>query len=77
MSQKPCPKCSHDGIFERIGRFLFFRCFSCGYSITAKHYRAKLEERLPENEIAILEKAFLRDFGRPMPEHLKLARYHN
>lgn len=27
--------------------------------------------RLPENEIAILEKAYLEDFGKPLPEHLK------
>ena len=41
---KPCPKCHADGIIEKIGHFNFYRCLACGYSITAKHYRAKLQE---------------------------------
>ena len=41
----PCPKCGSNGYFDHdIDRFVFYRCFGCGYSITAKHYAAKLAE---------------------------------
>lgn len=40
-----CIKCSSNQAYkQQIDRFNYITCPSCGYSITAKHYRAKLAE---------------------------------
>lgn len=55
MPNLQCPKCHEkQGYIEQIGRFSFFRCPIDGYSITAKHYRAKLQEsKLTDKEYLI------------------------
>lgn len=41
------------------------------HKIEIRERKAKMAKRMPSREREILEKAYIKSFGKPMPKHLK------